>query len=337
MASVDVRLIAPVRGVNLDGPDKRIFAAPGPPLSVTLSQQTKKDARAYPGTIRCEARARITPSRKVTEAFKALQEGKLPAGSSALVVREGLGDETHDDRPVRMRELAVIDALPADIKDFIRNTGATLRDAARSVVELVRWRNADGGPHDPFTAATRAEWKLGGNKWRRMPWGIYTTVSMRAVPPFNSDRVAEIQELIEEGAKAPFAHTLFREAWEQRNTNPRSALLLGIAAVEVGTKQYLSERVPDARWLLEKLQSPPVAQMLDKYVAPLADTKLNRDWRKQLEGGVELRNKVAHVGTTPVPPKELREILLAVRETLWWLDSLRGYEWAKDRRDLEQH
>jgi len=323
---VDVRLIAPLRGVRLDIPngDRVRFTTPGPPpVTVTLGQQTQKEAKAYGDAKRCEARVRLATSRKIAEAFQALHEGHLPPGS--LDPPEG--------QEFRLGNMAVFDLVPQPVKDFVRGTQQQLQGAAESVVDVVRWRNANEGPHNPLSPG-RAEWKIAGRAWRRMPWGVYTSVASRSIPPFDERRVDEIQALIDASIIAPLSHTLFREAWEQRHSNPRSALLIGMTALEIGIKQHLSDRLPDTRWLLEELPAPPITRILGEYLAPLEGASFNAARLKLLKKGVTLRNKVAHVGATPVRPKDLQEILLAVRETLWWLDGLKGYEWAKNRRDL---
>lgn len=63
--------------------------------------------------------------------------------------------------------------------------------------------------------------------------------------------------------------------------------------------------------------------------------------RAVLGEGVELRNRIAHVGSVDLGRDRLEEILLAVRDVLWLLDYYQGSTWALEhirpetRKELE--
>ena len=146
----------------------------------------------------------------------------------------------------------------------------------------------------------------------------------------------EIEKFVREGVTEPLGHELYREAWHQQHENPRSALILGIAAAEVGFKYYVGALVPEAQWLVENVPSPPLGKMLRKYL-PTLPAKLTVQGKapllpsaivKDIEEGVELRNKVAHVGTVALTYERLEEILLAIKDLLWILDYYSGFQWA---------
>jgi hypothetical protein len=132
---------------------------------------------------------------------------------------------------------------------------------------------------------------------------------------------------------------MFREAWEASRDNPRTSVILAIAAAEVGTKQCIGRLAPQAKWLIDNLPSPPLGTLLRKYI-PLMPAKLKIDGKfvrlplktiRTLERGVELRNKIVHGGTKPVADNELDELLLAVRDLLYLLDCFSGFAWAVER------
>ena len=64
-------------------------------------------------------------------------------------------------------------------------------------------------------------------------------------------------------ARAPTPSTT-RVVLRRINRNPRSSLILGVAAAEVGFKQFASKTLPDTAWLLE-FPSPPLFDMLQKF------------------------------------------------------------------------
>ncbi len=154
--------------------------------------------------------------------------------------------------------------------------------------------------------------------------------SLRLTPEVAKD----VQSLLDERQEEPLAHVLWREGWDQRLANRRSALLLGVTALEVGVKQFISSRVPPADWLLEEAPPPPIARMLVEYLPTLSpengDTLRvpSLDIVQTVKRGVDLRNKLAHTGKSTYSYETLEEILLAVRDVLWLLDSNRGMIWA---------
>ena len=169
-----------------------------------------------------------------------------------------------------------------------------------------------------------------------MPHGVIAYLDMSSWGRVSDEVRGEIEIMVKKGLNEPTGHELFREAWEQRHQNPRSALIIGIAATEVGFKQLVSTLVPETLWLIENVPSPPLTKMLREYlpnlpvkckirgtVSPLPDILL-----KVLEDGVNLRNRAAHIGQMTFTYEKLDEILLAVRDLLWILDYYSGMNWA---------
>jgi hypothetical protein len=101
-------------------------------------------------------------------------------------------------------------------------------------------------------------WSPNGSEWLLVPTGI---ANYREIIPSIK---------IDEGVRQDFAslndqtlgkrlgRELFREAWRLMHVQPRSALLIAIAAAEVGFKEWASEVAPDTAWLFETIQSPPI-------------------------------------------------------------------------------
>lgn len=80
--------------------------------------------------------------------------------------------------------------------------------------------------------------------------------------------IHEIGTYVNQGLDEPLGHLLFREAWNQRITNPTSALVIGMSAAEVAIKQFVSILVPDAEWLV--LGIATVEQRGPRYLRPTA-------------------------------------------------------------------
>jgi hypothetical protein len=148
--------------------------------------------------------------------------------------------------------------------------------------------------------------------------------------------LSEVASMLASNTHEPVAHQLWREAWNLRFTNPRSSLVIGVAAAEVGLKQTIATLVPLARWLVEELPSTPLVPMMKNYLPDLpirADVERNRrcpkHLRSTLDAAVRARNAVVHRGAGA--NVDLRTTLLVVREFLYLLDFYGGNAWALRR------
>jgi hypothetical protein len=156
-------------------------------------------------------------------------------------------------------------------------------------------------------------------------------------------------KLFREGVDEPFPYELVREAWAQRDANPRSALITAITALEIAVKQFIAKRVPAADWLVENVPSPDVIKLMREYLPNLDPPARGRAgaerfrelpdelWRLLLKRRNQ-RNDVIHKpaayesqerpGLVPITPERAESAVLAVREVLFRLDLAEGHGWA---------
>jgi hypothetical protein len=113
--------------------------------------------------------------------------------------------------------------------------------------------------------------------------------------------------------------------------NPRSSIVLAVAAAEVGFKQFAVKAVPETEWILENLQSPPLITMLKKFlwsklVLPPKNTvpAVPKSIIKELESAVSVRNKIVHKGVKELKGTSVESVIAAVRDLLYFLDALEG-------------
>jgi hypothetical protein len=223
-------------------------------------------------------------------------------------------------------ELVVLDDIFGDLRSILKST-----------IDLFRWRHglAEGPPD--ATQNVEALYSGDGHRWLKVSLvrGIHVRVTafkkgLRDVPP------DEIVRLVESGTQEPVAHQLFREAWELRGANPRSALAIGMAAAEIGVKDLIASLVPDSHWLVKEMPSPSVVKILREYLpilpvrARFKDKTLKppAELITRIKKGIEYRNDLVHAGA-PVPGfPELERILCAVSDVLWICQLYEGNEWA---------
>jgi hypothetical protein len=185
-------------------------------------------------------------------------------------------------------------------------------------------------------AAYGEQWSLDKKSWR-----TFSNLRIWAGIPFRSlnltdEALADVREQVREGATEPLGHELFREAWDQRLQNPRSALIIGYAAAEVGFKECAAFLIPHAAWLVENLPTPPLDKVLIQYV-PNLPVKLTINGSNpfvpkqiiaRIREAMESRNKTAHTKGKRLSPDSLEGILRAIRDLLWLFDYHCGHAWA---------
>jgi hypothetical protein len=148
------------------------------------------------------------------------------------------------------------------------------------------------------------------------------------------DGLEAVTSLLASSQCEPVAHELWREAWNLRLSSPRSSLVVGVAAAEVGLKQLIATLVPDAKSLVENVPSPPLDVMIRKVLPTIPiraavepTLRTPRHLRTVIAAAVEDRNRVVHRGA--MPGGDLRAILLVIREFLYLLDIYAGQAWAE--------
>jgi hypothetical protein len=240
--------------------------------------------------------------------------------------------------------LSGLDATPAsedtpeDVLSYCAEVARELSNDCRRVVELVRWRWRSDSPHSPYVHVA-AEFSADGERWLALPARLHMHATLGFGLVLNETAQRSVQKLIEAAASEPLAHQLLREAKDVAGGNPRSALVVAVAAVESGFKHLVADLVPDAGWLAENVPSPPVVKMLKEFL-PLLPVRLQLNdtvlappkyVRTLLTEAVEDRNRVMHTGrgqTGPDVHDQLHETLTAIQDTLYLFDYYAGHAWA---------
>ena len=230
---------------------------------------------------------------------------------------------------------------PPGFTDFAQETHNALSGAVVRAVKLWRWRIGYRSDQHPIRFWKSFEWSVNGNDWNPAPMGIQLHLSAGIpIPKKITDELIEsILRLSQGDTEEPFAHELFQEAWSQRLDNPRSAVVMGIAAAETGLKHLISTLAPGSAWLVENTQSPPLVHMLQDYL-PTLPTRLKIKGKvlpppkwliDTMKKGVGLRNQIVHGHPIQLASDTVHDVLQAVHDLLYLFDLYGGYEWAAQR------
>jgi hypothetical protein len=222
--------------------------------------------------------------------------------------------------------------------EFVDGVLARLEKLMKLTVTLFRWRQGIAeGPPNPCNVP-QARYSENGGVWHGifLVRGVKITWGLAAPSAPENNACREVVELAGAGTEEPLGRQLFREAWIQRKSNPRSALVIGVAAAEVGFKKLVGTLVPQAQWLVDEVQTPSLSKMLSKFLPtlPVKAGFLGKSIRppkallRQLDKAVERRNKLVHAGQPPPGWDELEEMLRAINDFLWICDVYQGHVWA---------
>ena len=141
----------------------------------------------------------------------------------------------------------------------------------------------------------------------------------------------------------PLGHELFHEAEELARANPRSAIVIAVAAAEVGFKRFVAELVPECQWLLRNVASPPLEQMLTEFLPTIPVRNQFGDQPPSIPSGitaelkkaVKIRNDLVHGRSTTVDAESVLSILPHLRDFLYLLDFYSGTAWAKKNLSIQ--
>jgi hypothetical protein len=308
--------------VELDGPNlsSRLKQYEPPPFNLVTPIFIQ-------ATISCDPPARHEPSKSKLVFCSCTTEGELSQNKYGEYLRNGF--ESPFDR-----KWVNFSAVPKDEVERVYEEAdkfiVPLRASTLRLVRLLRWRAGLD-----FQALTLSQdyLSLDGNSWLSLSAARSMTLDLVQILPAMSQEITkEIIDQFETSGDEPLAHQLFNDAWNLRYTNPRASLAVAVSAAEVGLKQVISLIVPDAQWLLEEIQAPPIGRMLRRYI-PLLRVKSSIKGKRivppsklieKLEEAAKARNKIVHVGEKAPGNKELVEMLEAVRDFLWVCDLYRG-------------
>lgn len=292
----------------------------------------------------CETTGDLQPPTDVSEMFQSLAIYQMPKGSRERKrwqdeIRDEAGKVAVDTRgALKPRARIPPELLPPSMESYVRDCTKSLADYAQRTIRVLVWRNNLHMPLSDLQVARLIEWSLDNTTWHLLPQEHpkgFLDVSDRAVG-FRNTR-DDIEALVTTGRDMPIGHELFEEAWSQWGQNPRSALVIGMAAVEAGLKDCVADLVPSMSWFVEPVQSPPISSML-AHVHEIAAQPLDLNgevvrvpkyMRDTLTKGANDRNHVVHRGAQPPNAEGLREILFCAQEFLYLLDGYCGDpKWA---------
>src|ERR1700680_1320151 len=117
-----------------------------------------------------------------------------------------------------------------------------MQDHMVRMIRLIRWRANSHGRTNPLRGLPDLSWSFDGVQWKPVVRIAVSTTLLFVSGP--TQWTSEAEEFVRKESAGqldePLAHELLREAWANRGQNPRSSLVLAVAAAELGFKQFAS-------------------------------------------------------------------------------------------------
>lgn len=204
------------------------------------------------------------------------------------------------------------------------------------------WMGGDSGSHNPFPEKGVTKWSLDKCSWWRIPSIGTSRIHMEntsGIYHIDQEFLDELTRNIEDCSERTISHNIYREAYNQRVERRTSSLVVSITALENSVKSYIASTVPNSEWLIENIPSPPVVNIMRHYIPKIYESRNNRSIMmpssllNRLGEVIKHRNKVVHglpFWRLKKSVFDLDSFLQDVKDALYLLDYLSGYEWAYD-------
>jgi len=238
--------------------------------------------------------------------------------------------------------------FPNEYVKMVKRIHRELDLLCTNCLEILCWRyGIKGGPPSLKTDLPFLRWKKGSwedavdtnlRGWYQIPNGAQT-LEIRPMIDIQIPNTyhGSPSQLLSEHHQCPIGQRLLREAWRHINSDPRSSLVMAVAAAETAFKEFASDLLPETDWLLENVPSPPLIKMTRNWLESIPTrNKINnqvkgppKKWTKRIQEAVELRNKLVHgAPTKDLSVIDFEQYLFAIKDFIYLLDYYRGHKWA---------
>lgn len=220
---------------------------------------------------------------------------------------------------------------------FTKDLDKELNEISTNILHLICWKHKIfGGPHRLECGLVHMRWAhenedVTAERFlsRQYPSGVYT---LRMPEVWEGE--LSFDKL--ESQKAPLYYELLSDGVKTIETSPRSSLVILVAAIETAIKHYVAAAVPDASWLIENTQSPPLVKLLSSYLEllPANNRHLEKCFRipkvdlKVIDTSVQVRNEIVHGKDVNLTADLLERLKRVATETIYYFDWLLGEAWA---------
>ncbi|MBO6516050.1 MAG: hypothetical protein JJ975_05830 [Bacteroidia bacterium] len=220
-----------------------------------------------------------------------------------------------------------------------------LYDEAKSIIaavtEKIWWLTGRTGILQTYQSITSSFSFDDGQTWSPMPSSfIFCVARAQQKPRLTDDTWTAIKD---KSIELPLHHSIFREAWGLRTQNSRSALIMSMTALETATKWLIAQKGTAVEPYIVEASAPPIFKIFDEIIPRLPYTGFAKDIPKKLtkkcideiKKSTLKRNVLIHRGEMLKFSKGIEPWLKLVKNLLYYIDAIAGYDWAWSHVDQE--
>jgi hypothetical protein len=318
----------PLNIAGYTGPPTVEFQQAGLECKILYVPPEKEDA-PY-GAIKLEMRTSTEVSGNVARLFRVLRDfaKQNPPDRSAvkLGIVHGIGNDPHG-----------YSQLPEKITNLVFDAQDRVTQVKTDVIKAFRWRFALAGNQVLSLREPTLEWSMDKLEWYRCPH--YQSIRTRVMPvtTFTVERQADIIDAVKTASlPEPFAHEILREAYSVVESSRRSALLLGISAVETRIRAFLMNQPQPTPWFLDQRGAVRTIECLTGLLPLIVTTPpvvigedhIPKNVIKHLCQAIKCRDRISHGKAHSLTEAELSGYLRVAQDILWFIDYFDGHPWA---------
>jgi len=235
---------------------------------------------------------------------------------------------------IKDRHLIPLSITPVAYQDFQKQIDSKISGAASNFASFLFWFHRRVPPANPLSMYY---WGFSLNKtdWHYTP----RNTSGRVIGGRQPAAVSMKEVARSYRNHTPVAHHLMGEASRGQLSEPQSALLIAVSALEAATKAYISALIPRSDLILEKMPSPSLLSLLQDVIPSIhSKTGVRSEFlpleasnAKYLKKWVSKRNEIAHGRPSKLERDDLEDFIEFSLDILYILDHARGEVWALDK------
>jgi hypothetical protein len=260
-----------------------------------------------------------------------MEEWKLPEGSTP----DPKDERVSPDGKFAPETWVKLDYLPNTLQELYHEVRQLLHESSKQVLGLLRWRYGKWVGYELHGKPGLFWYSASKDRWFRFPSYLPAVSGLELIGgmSFHDFVQAFISKRLNEREDEPIGHRILQNAYSLRN-DARAAIVLAVSALEVGVKDLIARRAPDAEWLAFEVPAPAVEKIIREYLCKLHphvekaeyEAIFKKDILDGIRAAVTLRNSIAHRGLEATYDKAT-EVCDVVRDVLRRLDFISGETW----------
>lgn len=227
---------------------------------------------------------------------------------------------------------------------FLDDLISDLHSSTMNALQLIYWRTQMMNTANNVMLSYIPMWSIDEKQYYRIERKLTLQITLEAIcRDFADEENNFIRELLNSSTSPSLSFDLITEAKAISKNNPRSALVIAVAALETATKNFISHQNNQFEWWVNKIQSPPIVDILKEFLPALNLRKpfengliIPDDIIEHVKNLVQSRNNIMHGKGHKSPTADhVNKAIWLVVDLIYLFDYLKGHDWAEKLISIE--